>query len=309
MLDIFTNVLTQVIILLILMALGFILAKVRVLNDVSVKGITNLVLILVIPSVIIKSFADRDFSQSIFKKFLISFILAFLIHILFIALSYLLIRSKDKRREKILRLSAIFSNCGFMSLPLQEAVLGSDGVFFGASFVAVFNLFMWSYGNFLMSGDKKYLLSKKAVLNPGVIGLVVGFLIFVLSIPLPKVIYEPISYLSALNTPLPMIVIGFHLASSNLLKAFKDKACLWAMTLRLIVFPLATLGLTWIFGIRDAMLVSLAISASSPIAAATTMFAEKHEGDTALSANAVSLSTIFSLITMPLIVTLASCIA
>ena len=304
----FINVLTQVIILFILIFVGVILAKCKILNDTAVKSMTDFVLMVVTPCVIIKSFI-REFEPALLQKLLINVTATVFIHFLFIILSRLLLKSKNLSEQKVLQFGVIFSNCGFMSIPLQQAILGEEGVFLAASYVAIFNLFVWSYGVLLMSGDKKYLAPKKLILNPGVAGVLVGLVIFLLSIPIPKIIAEPISYFAALNTPIPMVIIGYHLANSSILAGVKNIRCLWGIALRLFIFPLTALAILYLFGIRGDMLVSLAISCCAPTAANTTMFATKYGGDTSLSVNMVSLSTLFSLISMPVIVTLAQYIA
>ncbi len=304
----FINVLTQVIILFILIFIGVILTKAKVLNGTAVKSMTDFVLLLVTPCVIIKSFM-REFEPALLKQLLISVAATFLIHIGFIIFSRIILKSKDISAQKVLQFGVIFSNCGFMSIPLQQAVLGDEGVFFAASYIAIFNVFVWSYGVLLMSGDKKYLTPKKLIINPGIIGVTIGLVIFLLSIPVPKILAEPVSYLAALNTPIPMIIIGYHLAHSSLLDGIKNISCLWSIALRLFVFPLSALGIMYLCGIEGSMLVSLAISCCAPIAANTTMFASKYGGDTSLSVNMVSLSTLFSLISMPIVVTLAQMIA
>ena len=304
----FINVFTQVVILFILILLDVALTKANILTEKGVSSMTDMVLILVTPCVIIKSFV-REFDKSVLKNLLISFLIAFLAHIGFIVLSHLIIHSKEKATERVLRFGSIFSNCGYMSIPLQQALLGDIGVFYAASYVAIFNLFIWSYGIITMSGDKKYLTPKKMILNPGMIGLGIGLIVFLFSSPLPKLILEPISYVASLNTPLPMIIIGYHLTKSNLLYGLKSFKCILAMGLKLIVFPAIALGVMYLFGIRGDMLVSSVISCSAPTAAITTMFASKFSADTPLSVNMVSLSTIISLITMPCIITLSQLIA
>ncbi len=304
----FVNVLTQVVILFILIMLGAALTKSGILTESGVTSITDTVLMLVTPCLIIKSFI-RPFDKSLLKELVISFAIAVLAHVGFIILSRLLLHSKEKSVERVLRFGAVFSNCGYMSLPLQQSILGDMGVFYAASFIAIFNLFAWSYGIILISGDKKYFTPKKLLINPGLIGIAVGLVIFLFSIPVPKVLSEPISYIAALNTPLPMIIIGYHLTKSNLFAGLKNAKCMLAILLRLVILPLLVLGVAYLFGIRGDMLVSTAISCSAPIAAITTMFAYKFSADTSLSVNMVSLSTVFSLITMPCIITFAQYIA
>ena len=304
----FTNVLVQVLILFILIILGVVLTKCKLLNETTIKGMTEIVLLIVTPCVIIKSFI-REFDKSVFKNLLISFLIAFLVHLGFIILAKLLIHSKDKQSEKVLSFSTIFSNCGFMSIPLQQALLGDTGVFYGSSFIAIFNLFIWSYGIIAMSGDKKYLTPKKLILNPGLIGISIGLIVFLFSIPVPKIILEPITYMAGLNTPLPMIIIGYHLTKSNLLKDLKNLNLMFAISLKLILFPLVAFGVIYLCGFRGDMLVSSVISFSAPTAAMATMFSAKFSANTPLSVSMVSLSTILSILTMPLIITLAQSVA
>ncbi len=303
----FINVLTQVVILFVLILIGVILSKFKILNDNAVSVMTDVVLILVTPCVIVKSFF-REFKSEDLKNLLLSFLLGILIHVGFIILS-LVLRDKDKNKQVVLQYSAIFSNCGFMALPLQQALLGNEGVFLGSSFIAIFNAFVWSYGIFIMSGDKKSLKPLKIITRPAIIALIIGLIVFLLSIPMPKVISEPVSYLAALNTPLPMIIIGYHLASSNILKGLKSLKTVFAILLRLIIMPSLAIAVMWLCGIRDTMLISLSISCSAPVAAVTTMFSSKYNRDTELSVNLVSLTTLFSLITMPAMIMLAEALS
>ena len=196
-----------------------------------------------------------------------------------------------------------------MSLPLQQSIVGDIGVFYGSAYIAIFNLFVWSYGITHMSGDKKYMTPKKLIINPGIIGLTIGLIIFLFSIPTPKILNETVFYIASLNTPLPMIIIGYHLANSNILNGLKNIKCLFAILLRLFVFPILALAIMYICKIRGDMLVSSLISCSAPVAAITTMFSAKFGRDTSLSVNLVSLSTILSLISMPLLITFAQYIA
>ncbi len=304
----FIDVLTQVIILLILILLGVTLAKSGILTEKGVKSMTDMVLILVTPCVIIKSFM-REFEASLFKSLMLCFLITILVHIGLIIICRLVFRKGDIASLKVLKFGAIFSNCGYMAIPLQQALLGDMGVFFGSSYIAIFNVFIWSYGLFLMSGDKATLSPKKLIINPGLIGVALGLLVFLFSIPVPKIISEPISYLASLNTPLPMIIIGYHLANSNLLKGIKNIQYIMALAFKLVVFPLLALGVMYICGIRGTMLVSITICCAAPTAAITTMFSAKYGADTPLAVAMVSLSTILSLISMPLIITLAQLIA
>lgn len=303
-----TTVFSQVMILMIMIAVGFAAAKAKIMTAEGARCCTDIALIIATPCVIIKSLI-REYSNEIMKSLAFAIFITLLVQVLMIFLSRLILHSKDKARERVLRFGTIFANCGFMSLPLQQVILGADGTLYGSAYVIMFNLVIWSYGVFLISGDKKYIKPKKLFVNPGIIGLAIGLVIFIFSIPIPKIIYSAIDYMSALYTPIPMLIIGYHLAQNNPLTAFKDPKCLLAVLLRMIIYPLAVLGFLYLIGVRGTLLVSVIISVSAPVAAITTMFSSKYGADTPLSVDMVSLSTVAAAVTMPLVITLAQLLA
>ena len=79
------------------------------------------------------------------------------------------VKDKEEARRRVLQFATVFSNCGYMALPLQSAILGQTGVFYGAAYIAVFNLVNWTYGLFLMGGSEVKFSIKKILINPGVI--------------------------------------------------------------------------------------------------------------------------------------------
>ena len=198
----------------------------------------------------------------------------------------------------------IFSNCGFMSLPLQKELLGEDGWFFGSIFVAMFNIIVWTYGLFDMSGDKKQLSIKRLAFNPGIIGAIAAILLFVFGVQLPPVVAQPITHLANLNTPLPMLIIGFYLSQANFRKAFSDRDAYLASLFRLLIIPLAAAFAMFFLKLDRTMVIAFTIACSAPTAATTTMFSAKFNRDTELSVSVVASTTLLSLVTMPLIVSL-----
>lgn len=300
MLDNFFSVFSQVVVLFLLMGVGFFCGKKQILSESSAKALTDVVLYFATPCMIVKSYI-REFKQELLNDMLISLLISLLIHIGSIILATFMFRKKEK---EILRFATVFSNAGYMALPLQQAVLGDIGVFLGASYVAVFNIVLWTYGVVLMQKNGS-ISFKKVVLNPGVLSVIVGIIIFVFSIPLPEILTSAITHLSSLNTPLPMIIIGFYLANSDLKKLLSSKLNYLVCFVRLVLFPAVALILMYIFGVRDNMLCSMIIAVSAPTAAATTMFAVRYGHNPTLSVSSVSMTTILSLFTMPLFVAIA----
>ncbi len=293
------NVLT----LFMLIAVGAVCGKTKLLNDAAVKCCANVVLYIATPCVIIRS-CIREFDPTMLKGFLIVVAAAAVNHLLLIAVARAVFRDKDESRRQVLRFSTVFSNAGYMAIPLQQAVLGEEGVFYCAAYVIVFNVVLWTYGVLEMSGDSQALSLRKVLINPGVVGVAVGLAIFLLSIPIPSPVQDAVGHMASLNTPLPMLIVGYYLAQTDLPAALKDRRGYLSILLRLLLLPLIALGLLLLCGVRGTVLTSLMICISTPTATACTMFASRFDKDTPLSVNLVSLSTLFSIVTMPLLIAL-----
>lgn len=298
----------QVLVLFILVAVGFLCGKKGLIDDVASKKLTDIVLYVVTPCVMISAF-QREFSVELVGKIIIAAVCAALIHAGSILLANLIFRDKNESRKKVLRFSVIFSNCGFVSLPLQKAILGDEGWFYGSIFVAVFNIFLWTYGLVSMSGDRRQLSVKKLVFNPGIVGVAVALILFLCRINLPEILSLPVDYLAALNTPLPMLIIGYYLSRANFKAAFTDAGIYIAMGVRMVLIPLIALGLMLLFRIDSTIIVAFTIAGSAPTAATTTMFSAKYDCDVELSVGVVASTTVISLVTMPLVTALAQTIS
>ena len=298
----FLTVAQQVLVLFILIAVGAILGKTGVMNDKSAKLCSDLALLVATPCVIISSFRRESTAEN-WWSLAVSLGAALLIHLLGIVVAHLLFRKKDDTGA-VLRLSVVLSNAGFMGLPLQKAVLGELGVFYGATYVTAFNLVYWSYGVLIMSKQGGRVPWKKILFSPGVIGLTFGVLVMLLPWDLPEVIAAPLTHLGALNTPLPMLFIGYYLTKTDFAAALRRRSLLGVCATRLVLVPILATALLYAIGVRGVLLTSMIIAACAPVAAGVPMFATRFERDNDAAVSLVSLSTVVSLITMPVLVAL-----
>jgi predicted permease len=297
----------QVGVLFTLMAVGYVCRRRGLFSDAFVKGAVNLLLLIVTPCLIIHVF-QRPFTKELLANLGMALAAAFFAHGVGLLFAETCFRRVDDMRKGILKFGTVFSNGGFMAIPLEYALLGAEGAFYGAVYVVVFNLLCWTYGLKVMCGHLKDLDKRILFVNPGTIGLTVGLPLFLTSTTLPQVIGEPIRYLSELNTPLAMIIIGYYLADARFAAYFRCAPALVASGLRLLVIPsivLAVLMMVRGFGLDPVMAVALTASASAPVAAMDSMFAAKYGKDVDLSVGLVSVTTLISIITMPLIVGIA----
>ncbi len=308
MLQDFLTVAQNVLTLFILIGLGALCAKVKLLNEAAVKGMANLVLYIATPCIIIKS-CIREFDPTMLRGFLIVVAVAAVNHLVLILIARLCFKDKDEGRRRVLRCSTVFSNAGYMAIPLQQAILGNEGVFYCAAYVIVFNVFLWTYGVVEMGGAGEKLSLRKVLVNPGIIGVVVGLVLFLFSVPVPTLITDAVGHMANLNTPLPMLIVGFYLAQTDLPAALRDRRSYLCMALRLIAMPLLAMGALLLCGVRGAVLTACMICISTPVATACTMFATRYERDPHLSVNLVSVSTLLSVFTIPLMVALTDYLA
>jgi len=291
----------QVGVLFALMAVGFACNRTRLLSETVVRGMVELLMLVVTPCLIVHAF-ERPFKAHLLAGLGWALAAAVGVHLLGILTSFC-IRQKDMRRECVLRFAVIFSNAGFMGIPLQYALLGNDGVFYGAVYVAVFNLVCWSYGLVVMAGGLKDVRIRTLFINPGSIGIACGLPFFLFSCRLPAVLDEPLRMIADLNTPVAMIVIGWYLAAASFRQALSCCGTYLAMVLRLVVIPSAVLGTLWICRPPEpAMAASIVVAASAPVAALTTMFAARYGRDVPVSVGLVAITTLLSIVTMPLLV-------
>lgn len=300
--DAFLSVILEVAVILILIVIGYFTVKKGMFTKESLGSITSFLLYIVTPCLIVSSFLSAESGKLDGWTLLLAAVLPALSIVISIALSYLFFRKEPSGRRRVLRFSMIFCNVGFMGIPLVEGIVGSEGVLYGSFFIAVFNIFCWTYGYVMMGGGKVRL--KALLLNPGVIGIVIGLPLYLLDVPVPALFVEPVELISALNTPLAMIVVGGYIAQVKLRAFVSDLAVYKMAVLRLVVAPLLYLALVWLLRPDETLLMSTVIQAATPVAANCVLFAVQYDSDAELASKSVAVSTALSVVTIPLLTVL-----
>lgn len=291
----------QVAVMFLLMAVGFLLHRTKVLSDATAAQLNRLLLLAVTPMVLVSSF-NRAFDAPLFKDLGLCFVMCAVWTALSVALAYLLVRGKQEQ-AKIERFSMCFSNCGFMGIPLIEAALGSEAVVFAAVGVAVFNLSVWTFGRIILvggEGAKKTL--RNLVLNPGILAVTAGFLIFVSPWTLPAPLGKAADYIGRMNTPLAMIVIGTFLSKMKLKDTFKNLRTYRVMSVRNLLVPALMIPLYMLIELPKDVALASYLLAACPVAAISAMFPAMFNMDTDAASGYVSASTLASIATIPLMV-------
>jgi Predicted permeases len=211
--------LSRVVSIFLLLVVGFIAQKRKILDSDGIKTISNFVLRVFLPFTIISSF-DKSISLSAAGDLLKVAIFAIGVHALAIFISKLAYSRFPDPKRKILTYITVFSNCGFMGFPVAESVFGKIGLMYTSIYVMVFNIFVWTYGIALLSeGKEKKNIWHSILLNPGNIAFAIGFVLWVLPFGLPETLNYAVLLLGNCTTPLSMIVVGATLANLGIKRA------------------------------------------------------------------------------------------
>lgn len=298
---------TSVAVLYLMVLVGFICDRIGIYTEKTAKKTIDLLFYIIGPCLMINSFMTMEKNEDTVKKFFISLLVAFAIHIIAIVLNLPFFRKKDDK-DPVFKYGCIYGNVGFMALPLAQAVLGAEGVFYCTSGVIAFNVLCFTHGVSVMSKEKTKINFKRLIINPGVISVMIGLPLFLSEVDVPYVLSQPVNYLGALNTPVAMIIFGTYLSKTNLRTMFSQKKTYLTAFLKLIVLPFVCLGVFALCGLSGPLLVAASITASVPCANNTFMFASKYERDVDVASKTVALVSFISILTMPVIIAAAQSI-
>lgn len=298
----------QIVIMFIIILAGIISYKVKLIDKEANKKLADIVLMLVNPFVIFVSY-QREFETELLSGLLISLIMALATHLAGILLSYVVLRKKKHEADiAIERFAVIYSNCGFIGIPLVNGIIGGEGVFYLTAYITIFNLASWTHGMITISGksDKKSILN--ALLSPAVIATFLGFLFFVCKIMLPDIINQSFSYIAGMNTPMALLVAGATIAQTSFGKLLTKVRIYYIAFFRLLIIPIGMLFLFHLFDIPKTVLLTSVLAAACPTAAAINLFSIRYKKNYLYASEMFAVSTLLSLFSIPLVMIVANLI-
>lgn len=296
-------ILQQAFIMLILILIGAGCFRFRLLSKETVSEISKLVLTVVNPIVILLAY-QRELKTELVANLGWTFLLSALSYAIAMAISYLAVRNKEGRETAIERFSCIYSNCGFMGIPLVQAMFGYEGVFYLTAFVTLFNLLAWTHGVMQISGQKSLKSVAKVLRSPAIIAIALGMLLFFTQITIPSLLTETLSMVGSLNTPLAMFVAGATIAQTDLLGVLKKPRVFYISFLKLLVIPAAVIALFLLFPLDSTMEMTVLAATAAPSAAMCTMQCLNYQKNAAYASELFGVTTLLSVATMPLVMML-----
>ena len=292
----------QVLELFVLIISGIFLYKKNIIREDGKKLLSDILITFVVPCMIINSYMGKfndEVLDNIGKSFIYSIILCVLGIVISLAVSFVV----SDEHKGIFRFACSFSNAAYMGFPLIRALFGEEGILYASSYVTVFNILLWSVG-YVFFADKMPIkkLLKNLITCPPIIAVVVGLIIYLFKIPVTNIIADPISSVGAMTTPISMIVTGVAMGEAGIVRLIKQKHLLYGLFIRLILIPMVSLLVFYIFNISGIVATVTLVLEACPCAAITTMFAIQYGHDQKYAAALVVISTICSIVTLPLYV-------
>lgn len=295
------TILKQTLVMLILMLIGALSAKTGLISASANKDLSKFVLQVVNPVVIFMSY-QTELKAELVKKLLLTFALSALAMAVMLVGAYLFIRPREGSNTEIERFSSIYSNCGFMGIPLVNAMFGMEGVFCLTAFITVFNLTVWTHGVILITGEKDVKSVLKVLRSPTMIAIAVGLLAFFLKIRLPEIPSKALGYISELNTPLAMVVSGVTISQTSFAGIVKKTGVYRVCFSKLILLPFILIVIFSLFPIDEQVRMTVLVAAAAPPAAMCTLLCIRSGKDSLYASEIFTAGTILSVITLPIVV-------
>lgn len=287
----------------VLIVLGVILRKTRVIDERVQKGLSNILIYAVLPFNLVSS-SQYEYSREMILA-LIAVAGASLCYFTFSIIGMRILvnhmKMEDKERRVVL-MTSVFMNTGFVGFPLMGALFGAKGLLLASCYNMVFNLFMYSYGEHKLSGQKAN--ARNMLMNPVTIATVIALILFIIPWRMPGHVKDTIDIVGNMTVPLAMIMIGSTLTTVDIKKLFTDKLSYLSTALRLLVFPLIMLGAVLVvekfFHMMPVTATTIVLMTALPCGSMNVIFSEKFNCAPKLCARNFAQTVVVMIITIPL---------
>lgn len=298
------SIFTTVAIMLVYMMIGFCLCKSGKAVVSHAKSLSAILIYILGPCMIINSFLGLEYSLENIIQIGIYFIVSLLVQVIFFGALYVVFSRKyNDSKYRILTVGAVLGNVGFLGMPVVASVFPGVPIVLVYSSINVMsmNLIVFTIGTFMITNDKKYISVKNAILNPTTIAIIISLPLFIFGIHFPETIESGIGLLGKMVTPICMLILGMRLSEAKLKAIFTRPFVYATCLLKLVVFPIvAFLLVHWIPWINDACKTTVVVLAMTPAGAIIQSLSELYECEQEFAANVVLLTTIISVVTIPL---------
>ncbi len=290
----------QLIVMFLYVGAGWLLYHAGKITEKGSAELSSLLLFLVLPAVIIKSFCVIPTAERI-RALGESFLLTVLL-----LLAAMLLARLCFRKRAVDDFAAAFSNAGFIGIPLVQATLGEEAVFYIAPFITLLNLLQSTYGVGLLKG-KSLSWDVSLLKNPFLVSTCIALVLFFtgIGVRLPQPVTTALAGVSSMNAPLAMLILGVYFAQTRFRTLFTDPFLYLGSLVRLLLIPAVSLLLCRLLPVSREISLALLIAASAPVGANVAVYAQREKLDYAYASKTVVLSTLFCVVTIPFVLYVA----
>lgn len=285
--------------LFLMILVGALIKKLGIMDDAGRRCLTDLCIDVVIPCNILKSFLI-DLDPDILKACGLVVIVALLVQFVSVFLNRFLYKKYPDDQRKVLQYCTLVSNGGFLGNGVAEGVYGTLGLLYASIYLIPMRIVMWAAGTsyFVAGGTDKKKVLRNIITHPCLVAVYIGMAIMLLHIPLPSLLTSTITSIGGCNTALTMFIVGAILVDVPLL-TIVNPTTLWISALRLVILPAVAWGIAWVMGVEPVATGVTVIMTGMPAGATAAIFAARYGSDAAFATKCVVLSTLLSMLTIP----------
>ena len=280
--------------------LGVISYKCKIVDEELNKKLSNLVLSVFTPVLLFISL-QRTYTNELLRGLMVSALLSALSFFAIWAVSKIVVLKQGENHKVVEHISLMYSNCGFIGIPMAQGIWGTEGVFYMTTYVALANFLLWTHGVIAFTGNRDIKSLKKVFSSPTIIAIMLGLVCFVLQLRLPSIIREPMELVANVNTPMAMMVAGINIAQADLKRIFCRGRIYFLCFVKLIIMPLVMLLVLSFIPVEQTIKMVIILACACPAGVTGSLFALQFGKDAVYGSEIFAMTTTMSVITVPVI--------
>ena len=298
----FMDTAAQIISLFLIMVVGYVMYKRKVIDDAATVRYTKLIMNISLPSQIITAFISNQgivSNREVLTVFGITFV-AYAVYAVVGAVFVFVTRVPKKQRGTYMFMT-MFGNVGFMGFPVISAIFGDEALIYAVIFMVVFNVLVYSIGILLINTNESNGFNLKKLVNMPFIAAVLSIILYFANIKLPDMVMTSFNFMGNITTPVAMLILGATVATMPIKELFDEWRIYLFLIVKLAIMPLIAIALIQFVDVSELIRGTVIVLSATPVATNATMLAIEYGGDTKLTSKGIFFTTILCMISIPLI--------
>lgn len=282
---------------------GFLLVKTKHIHKDAIQAFAKILMYVCSPCLNIYTIINTTFSVKIIKDAAVVFVVSMVVQIVILLFFKFIFRNKfDDVKYRVCTIATAMGNCGFMGVPLLEAIMPEhpEAVLMSTVFCVGMSLIGWTLASYIISNDKSYMSIKNALFNPSSLSLLIAIPIFLFGIQIPAQLNQMVTLLGKMSASMCMLIMGMRLATMELKTVFSDLGVYGIVVIKQIMMPILVFCVMMVLPVDAYLVKTMFVLAATPIASMVLNYAELIGQGQKRAANLVLVGTMFSIITLPL---------